>query len=272
MKKLAHISDLHFGPEKKEILQGLIEDFQTVQPDLVVVSGDLTQRARSSQFKDAQKFLQRLSQPWLAVPGNHDIPLFDILSRFFMPLKRYKKYISDDLSPLYLDAELLVYGVNSARSLTWKEGRISVEQIAEMQKALCPISNDIFKIVVTHHPFIPPPDDEGIRLVGRSKKALKIIAECGIDLLLAGHLHHGYSGDIRPYYPGTKNSIIVAQAGTAISRRIRNKPNAYNFITLEPNYITITIREWNGSRFVEKITTIYYKENKEWRIVKEKVE
>jgi 3',5'-cyclic AMP phosphodiesterase CpdA len=269
MRKIAHLSDLHFGTERKEIVEGLVKDLQTVQPDVIVISGDLTQRARTRQFKNAQVFLQRLEPPVVIVPGNHDIPLFDLFRRFLMPLTRYQKYITEDLSPVYLDDEILVYGVNSARSLTWKEGRISVEQMQEMHKALCEVPDSVFKIVVTHHPFIPPPEDEGIRLVGRSKKVLQIVAECGIDLLLAGHLHHGYSGDIRPYYPETKNSIIVAQAGTAVSRRTRKKPNVYNLLTVDPLHMTITIREWNGHRFFKRGTTFYHKEREEWRIGQE---
>lgn len=266
LKKIAHISDLHFGTEKQKIADGLVVDLHALQPDLVVVSGDLTQRARSGQFKAARDFLKKLPQPQLTVPGNHDVPLYDIFRRFLMPLKRYRKYISDDLAPLYRDEEMAVYGLNSARSFTWKEGRISIEQIQAMEETLCAIPNKLFKAVVTHHPFIPPPEDEGIRLVGRSKKALKIIAKCGIDLLLSGHLHQGYSGDVRPYYPETQKSIIVAQAGTAISRRIREKGNAYNFISVNRKNIIIAAREWNGSRFQEAIVSRYIKDEEEWKI------
>lgn len=265
MKRIAHISDLHFGTVDKRIAKRLINNLSDVNPDLLVISGDLTQRARTRQFIEAGNYLEKLPKPQLIVPGNHDIPLFDIFRRFLMPLKRYCKYITDDLSPQYLDDQLVVYGVNTARSLTWKEGRISVEQIEEMENQLCAIPNYVFKVVVTHHPFIPPPGDEGIRLVGRSIKALKIIDRCSVDLLLAGHLHQGYSGDIRPYYPKTNRSIIVVQAGTAISNRIRQEPNGYNLISVTKNRIHIEVREWDGKQFNVALQTSYAKQKNEWQ-------
>ena len=266
MRKIAHISDMHFDTEKAIIAAGLIEDIKNVSPDLVVVSGDLTQRARNKQFINARNYLQKLPYPQLVIPGNHDIPLFDIFNRFIFPLKRYKKYISGNLQPLFVDEEIAVLGVNTARSLTLQNGRISPEQIEGIEKALCPIDNSKFKIIVTHHPFIPPPGEPGISLVGRSIKALKIIDKCYVDLLLAGHLHHGYSGDVRLYYPSQKRSVISAQAGTAISRRLRREPNAYNVITILNNNIQIEIRVWNGKKFNKSIFTSYILRNSEWII------
>ena len=265
MKTIAHISDLHFGTVEPELVEGLTEDLLEVNPDLLVVSGDLTQRARIRQFTAAKSFLEKLPFPKLIVPGNHDVPLFDIFRRFLSPLTRYKKYISEDLNPFYTnDRGFAIYGINTARSFTWKEGRISVEQMKELERKICPLPDSMFKIVVTHHPFIPPPDDDGIKLVGRSSRALVILDKCDVDLLLAGHLHQGYSGDVRRYYPKTNSSIVVVQASTAISNRIREQPNGYNLLTVEPGKIFIQVREWNGERFTQALEITYVKENKEW--------
>lgn len=271
MKKIAHISDLHFGTEDKKIAEVLLTDIKEAQPDVVVVSGDLTQRARTKQFEAAKDYLAKLPFPKIIVPGNHDIPLFDVFRRFLAPLKRYKKIITEDMAPLYNDGELAIYGINTARSLTWKEGRISVEQMKDMETKLCSIPNEVFKVVVTHHPFIPPPDDDGIRLVGRSEKALEIIDKCYIDLLLAGHLHVQYSGDVQPYYPKAVGSTIVAQAGTAISQRVREEPNAYNLIYVNETNIDINVRVWDGNRFNGEETTSYDKTEGGW-IAEKKIE
>jgi 3',5'-cyclic AMP phosphodiesterase CpdA len=264
MKKIIHISDLHFGTEEKNIADGLLRDINQLSPDLVIVSGDLTQRARINQFKAAKEYLDKIAYKKIIVPGNHDIPLFDIFNRFFLPLNRYKKFITKNMSPLYKDDEIVVMGINSARSLTWKNGRISIEQIREIEKKLCTIKDSIFKIIVTHHPFIPPPGDPGIDLVGRSAKALVVIDECKVDLLLAGHIHHGYSGDVRPFYPKSKRSIVSVQAGTAISNRIREEPNAFNFISVTKEFFTVEIRIWNGNKFEKSGIISYKKKNDEW--------
>jgi 3',5'-cyclic AMP phosphodiesterase CpdA len=266
MRKIVHISDLHFDTEKKIIADSLIEGIKNISPDLVVVSGDLTQRGRNKQFINVRNYLKRIPYPQLIIPGNHDIPLFDIFNRFLFPLNRFKKYITGNLQPLFVDDEIAVLGINTARSLTWQNGRISSEQIEGIERELCTIDNSIFKIIVTHHPFIPPPGEPGISPVGRSTKALEIIDKCFVDLLLAGHLHHGYSGDVRPYYPTQKRSVISAQAGTAISRRIRREPNAFNVITIISDNIQIEIRVWNGEKFCRSIFTSYVLRNSEWII------
>lgn len=259
MRTIAHISDLHFNRIDPETAEGLVNDLNNIKPHLLVISGDLTQRARNKQFVEAKNFLSRLPAPQLVIPGNHDIPLFDLFTRFFFPLKRYMNYITEVLNPLFKDEEIAVYGINTARSLTWKSGRISIDQIEDMQQKLCPIPKEVFKIVVTHHPFIPPPEDTGIKLVGRSVKALKIIDKCYIDLLLAGHLHNGYSGDVRSFYPKRERSVIVAQAGTAISSRVREEPNAYNLIYIESRKMEITERWWTGKEFTGKHSSVYTK-------------
>jgi 3',5'-cyclic AMP phosphodiesterase CpdA len=264
MKTLAHISDLHFGKEVPAVAEALVEDLRAVAPALTVVSGDFTQRARRKQFMAARDYLARLPHPQLVVPGNHDVPLFDVLRRFLAPLKRYCRFISRELNPTFSDDELLVVGLNTARSFTWKNGRISVEQIAALQGRLEDGGLRV-KVVVTHHPFIPPPGDVGIDLVGRATRAITVLDKCNVDLLLAGHLHRGYAGDIRTHYPAARRAMIAAQAGTAISHRLREgEANAYNLIKLERKLITIEVRAWNGTAFAPLRHTIYDRADDGW--------
>lgn len=265
MKILAHISDLHFGTEDRAIADGLRGELLEKKPNLVIVTGDLTQRARRNQFLAAENFLGGLPFPRLVVPGNHDIPLFDLFRRLFSPLGRYRGIVTEDLNPFYGNDEIAVCGINTARRSTWKEGRISLVQMEEIRSKLCSLPNSLIKIVVTHHPFIPPPEDDGIKLVGRSVRALTVLEECGVELLLSGHLHHGYSGDVRPYYPRTRRSILVVQAGTAMSRRTRTDPNAYNLISVARDEIDIRVRQWNGREFAEAFAIPYIKKNGEWQ-------
>lgn len=264
MRTIAHISDLHFGTEDLNVANALLQQLHTDKPSLIIISGDLTQRARTSQFKAAKSYLDQLPKPYLVIPGNHDIPLFDVLRRFLAPLTRYKKYITEEMLPLYKDEEMAVLGINTARSFTWKDGRISHEQINKIKSVMCEMPDDHFKIVVTHHPFIPPPNDELTDLVDRADLAIQVIDPCGIDLLLAGHLHHGYSGDVRKHYPAAKRSIIVAQAGTAISDRMRGEPNSYNYITIDKDKFEITVRVYEEGKFNDSVKVEYVKGSNGW--------
>jgi 3',5'-cyclic AMP phosphodiesterase CpdA len=130
MRTLVHLSDIHFGRVDQAIIEPLINLITELKPDVVAVSGDLTQRARSQQFKEARAFLDRLPKPQIVVPGNHDVPLYNIFARFITPLDKYRQFITEDLSPFYADEEVAVLGVNTARSLTIKGGRVNEEQVA----------------------------------------------------------------------------------------------------------------------------------------------
>src|SRR5215210_5394137 len=156
MKKIVHLSDLHFGRIDAELLEPLVEAVCEVAPTLVVVSGDLTQRARSQQFEEARAFLDRLPKPQVVVPGNHDVPLYDVYSRFARPLDKWRRFISEEVEPVYEDDELVVAGVNTARSLTTKYGRINEGQIGRLRGLLCNYGDPVTKVVVTHHPFDLP--------------------------------------------------------------------------------------------------------------------
>jgi 3',5'-cyclic AMP phosphodiesterase CpdA len=264
MKTIAHLSDLHFGTEVPAVTEALVADVQSRRPSLTVISGDLTQRARTRQFMAARDYLARLPQPQLIVPGNHDVPLFDVFRRFLFPLKRYCRFVSRDLDPTFVDDEMIVIGLNTARSFTWKNGRISVEQIEALDDRLATGGLRV-KVVVTHHPFIPPPGEDGIDLVGRAARAIKVLDASNVDVLLAGHLHQGYAGDIRTHYPAARRAMIAIQAGTAISHRMRHgEANAYNFITLERTKITVEVRAWNGSGFAMLHHSIYDRADDGW--------
>ena len=195
MRTLVHLSDLHFGRVDDSLLEPLRKRVRAIAPNLLVVSGDLTQRARRTQFEQARDFLDTLPQPQLVVPGNHDVPLYNVVKRFVNPLKGYLRHITDDLDPFYADGEIAVAGVNTARSLTIKDGRINHEQVALLRERFGALDEGITKIVVTHHPFDLPAGNDNDDLVWRAGMAMKAFAECGADILLSGHMHLSHAGD-----------------------------------------------------------------------------
>src|SRR5436309_7341748 len=131
-RTLVHLSDIHFGRVDPALIDPLLDAVRRLAPDVVVVSGDLTQRARTGEFQEARAFLDRLPQPRIVVPGNHDVPLYNLYGRFVEQLARYRRHITDDLEPSYIDDEIAVLGTNTARSLTWKGGRVNGRQIARI--------------------------------------------------------------------------------------------------------------------------------------------
>ena len=233
MRKIVHISDVHFGRVDYAVVEKLIGIINELETDLTVVSGDLTQRARSAQFKEAKKFLDKLPNPQIVVPGNHDVPMYNVFNRFFNPLEKYKKYIADDLEPFYNDEEIAVIGVNTARSLTIKDGRINKRQIAAIREKLCKFPDEILKVIVTHHPFdLPEGFDD--KVVGRAELAMEKLHDCGADLFLAGHIHVSHIGHTATRYKlETGFSALVVQAGTATSTRGRGEANSFNLIEFE---------------------------------------
>ncbi len=245
MKTVAHLSDIHFGSIDHAIIDPLVETLHRLAPDLVAVSGDLTQRARSHQFIEARAFLDRLPTPQIVVPGNHDVPLYNVFRRFAGPLTKYRRYITDDLEPFYADSEIAAIGINTARSLTIKGGRINERQIAAIRDKLCGLGQEIVKIVVTHHPFDLPAGNLESDIVGRAPLAMRMLAECGADVFLAGHMHIMHTGHTAARYKTPRHSALVIQAGTATSTRHRGERNSFNVIRIDGTAITIERMVWH---------------------------
>src|SRR6476469_10074318 len=147
MRTIVHVSDLHFGRVDAVLLDPLVATVSAARPDVVAVSGDLTQRARSNQFIEARAFLDRLPDPQIVVPGNHDVPLYDVLRRFAAPLRRFRRYITEDPAPFFRDDEIAVIGLNTARSLTFKGGRLNEDQVRVVQRSFAGIAPSVLRVV-----------------------------------------------------------------------------------------------------------------------------
>ncbi len=239
---ILHLSDLHFGRIQAGLPEALAAAAERLAPDIVVVSGDLTQRARPAEFQQARAFLARLPDPKIVVPGNHDVPLHNLYDRFFERLKLFQSYITDDLDPTYIDSEVAIFGVNTARSLTWKNGRINTRQIEDLRERMCPLPVNVTRIVVTHHPVDLPEGYHHRNLVGSARLAFEQWAHCGADLLLSGHLHIADSILTLDRYAGRRQAIVI-HAGTATSTRGRGTPNSFNAIRIEGRG-SVTVTKW----------------------------
>ncbi|MEC5399913.1 metallophosphoesterase family protein [Uliginosibacterium sp. H1] len=227
MSILLQVSDTHFGTEQPPVVEALVALAHQQQPDLLVLSGDITQRARRAQFRAARAFTDRIGVPVLAVPGNHDIPLFDLWTRLSRPYARYTAAFGDDLEPVFRSPELLVVGVNTTRAWRHKNGEVSVAQIDRVARLLEQAAPAQLRVVVVHQPIaITRPEDIPNLLRGHSI-AQERWAAAGADIVMGGHIHLPY---VMPL-DNLARPMWAVQAGTAVSSRVRDgAPNSVNLL------------------------------------------
>ncbi|WP_374357628.1 metallophosphoesterase, partial [Chitinimonas sp.] len=247
MSTLLHLSDTHFGTERPEVVEALVALAGQIKPELVVLAGDITQRARPAQFAAAKALVERLAAPVLAIPGNHDIGLFDLWARLVCPYARYSRAFGAELEPVHASPELLVIGVNTTRAWRHKHGEVSAAQVERVAGLLAAATAQQSRVVVVHQPaVVTAKADQADRLRG-SDAALPIWAAAGADLVLGGHIHLPYVLAL----PGLPRSMWVVQAGTATSARTRaGVPNSVNIVRWEPagSAQRCCIEQWDFSR------------------------
>ncbi len=239
MARLIHISDLHFGRTRPELLRPLIDLLNEVDADVIAISGDLTQRARSSQFRAARAFIDRLEAPVLVVPGNHDVPLDDVFTRMLFPYRRYRKWIDRDLEPHFENDEITVTGMNTVNPYAWQRGSVGSRAIRRVCRAFASAQRnggDRVRIVVAHHPFEHQPTDSKVLMKG-AEKAVDALSDCGADVILTGHLH---SWRAEPFAERVgRRGALQVHAGTGLSTRLRGEENDFNVLTVQPGEVAV---------------------------------
>ncbi|MCX7513546.1 metallophosphoesterase family protein [Frateuria hangzhouensis] len=228
MSVLLHMSDSHFGTERAPVLAALRRLVQASRPALVVLSGDLTQRARVAQFAAAHDFVQSLQVPFLAIPGNHDIPLFDLGKRLLAPYARYRRAFGEQLEPAWQSADWLVLGVNTTRWWRHKQGEVSPAQIERVSASLRLATPMQLRVVVVHQPMAVTRESDVGNLLRGHAQAARAWSDAGAQLVLGGHIHLPY---VRPLPDPPDRPLWVVQAGTAVSHRVRGDvPNSVNLL------------------------------------------
>lgn len=258
MINIAHISDLHFGREVPEVVEALVAELNHAPPDLVAVSGDLTQRARIREFKAARAFFDRLPQPLLVVPGNHDVSANPVV-RFLSPWVHWKRWVSPELEPVVHADQFCAVGVNSARRaglyFDWSRGRVNLDQLERAEAIFSTCKKDLH-IVVAHHPFLLTEASIHRRTISRAHIALPRLLKSEVDLILGGHVHLAYSGIVE--------GMVVAQTGTSLSSRLKGEPNSYNRIRADGEVIEIDNMVWQKPRFTCMGTARFQKRKGTW--------
>lgn len=260
--KILHISDLHFGHHDPIVAEGFAEDINAQKPDLIVASGDFTQIGTKEEFVQAREFLDKLEAPIFAVPGNHDVPAVNIFRRFLNPYGLYRRYIAKDLEPIVEMDGVALVGMRTSRRArlewNWGHGTISRSQLEDLDERFATVSPNAVRVIVAHHPLLFPtePMIQKTKRVKRADDALEVFSALGVRLVLSGHFHLSYvrkhesKSKAREGEPvGLSKSVVapilVVQASSAISTRLRGEPNAYNLIDISDGTITVIVREWH---------------------------
>ncbi|WP_376871692.1 metallophosphoesterase family protein [Albirhodobacter sp. R86504] len=262
MRRIIHLSDLHFGRVNPDLKAPLLRKIEALKPDLVVISGDLTQRARPNQFREAAAFIAQIGPPVLCVPGNHDTPLYNLFQRFFAPFSRYKRYISEDLEPVYADPEVTVVGLNTVNPRALQRGKFGKHARARVCLALGEDAGQM-RIVALHH---PPEQAEGAdkRLMKGARKALHVLSACGADVVLSGHLHQAATAPFR-----AAPDLLFVQAGTGLSTRVREQgDNTFNQLDITRDALRVVTWSAQGAIdgvFIERDTSEWRRDAGLWR-------
>ena len=236
MSLLLQISDTHFGTERAPVVEALVQFAAGQRPDVVVLSGDITQRARRTEFAAAKRLVERLApSAVLALPGNHDVPLFNVVARALHPYQRYAEAFGAELEPEHEAADLLVLCVNTTRPYRHKHGEVSAQQIERVARRLQRCAPHKLRLVVTHHPMHVPSGADEANLVRRHGDAARAWAAAGADLVMGGHIHLPFVRPLSERMPDLARPLWVVQAGTAVSRRVRpgGEANSVNLVRYE---------------------------------------
>lgn len=257
MRTIIHLSDLHFGASDPALVAAVIDEVTRLAPDVIAVSGDLTQRARQSQFRAARAFLEALPAPIVVVPGNHDVPLYNLLARFAAPLRAFHRHVGRETGQ-YVDEEVAILGADTTRAFTVKDGGLTQRDVARLVRQLETVPPTAVRVIVCHHPF-DEPRSRAARWTRPApwNDAVATLVAHGVDLFLTGHRHLSFAGHTAARYRTAGRSAIVVEAGTATSVRARGEGNAFNVVRVSRQQVTVERLAWQA------VTGQYYPAHRE---------
>lgn len=269
MTTIAHLSDTHFGTEIPEVVEAAVRSIHEIAPDIVILSGDITQRARKEQFLAAAAFMDRLpARTKIIIPGNHDIPLFNVAARFLTPYRNYRSAFGARES-VWREGRLGIIGFDATSPFRHVDGKLDKKQIQRrVAQARAQLPEDAFLIVCAHQPlFTAWKEDASETLIGREETA-RLFSQCGIDLVLSGHVHVPLMADTREAFPHLPRHFLLCGAGTAISHRTRpGAPNSFNVIRFS-EAVEIVKYDYDqpSSAFIRNSHRMFQREAGGWKL------
>lgn len=260
MIRLLHLSDVHFGAVDDRLLPPMLALAHDLRPDVTVISGDLTQRARPAQFAAARAFVDQLPGPVLVVPGNHDMPLGNLGLRLLAPFARYRSTFGPELDPTLTLPGAVIQGVNTANPLVWKSGHLTRHSADRLTATFAAAPKDAMRIAVLHHAPVSAADGTPADMADPAA-VLGTLARAGTDIVLSGHTHMPHAG-----FAETAAGVLFLQVGTAISTRLKTDTN--DFALIEIGTETVTQHAWlarQGESFVQSASARFLRSSTGWR-------
>ncbi len=268
--RLLHYSDPHFGAYDPEIARAAISAAHKLKPDLTVVSGDLSMRGRRFEFDLAKNWIEELPSPLVTFPGNHDVPgLNQIIDRFIFPFRRFREQISEIEEPSVKLGEIgSMCTANSSTPfglhLDWSRGFLSPVQLHAMKEFFSEVPQGQLRVLGMHHPIV----GSGTRaraLVSPMPLVRSALDTARVDLVLAGHLHQSRICLFpeAPDRPDTR-SLVVSQAPSVCSTRLKGEPNGFHLLTLSPQEIEIELWRWGSDRFLPERSRSFFAAPSGW--------
>ncbi len=265
MTLIVQISDPHFGTEIPAVQQALLTYLRTMSPEFVIVSGDITQRARSSQFATARKFFDDVGAPFHAIPGNHDLPLFNLAARLINPYGNYKKAFGTR-EFFHRIKDVAIVGLDASTKFRHTRGRLIFQRARkDLAHAREMIGETGILLVAVHQPILTAWGEDRPEELLNSDSIANLFSDMRVDAILSGHVHVPLICTTDKAYPKLDRPFVHSGAGTAVSHRTREgKPNSFNSLKISENQIEVTLHQFAAGGFAPVETHLFKRDANGW--------
>lgn len=253
MTSIIQFADIHFGVEDRDAMGCVKASIEKLEPDIIIICGDITQNGSDEEFKTAHDWIKTLNGPKLITPGNHDTPMYGLIERFTRPFAKFKKWIEPLSLPYFINEDVTIMPYNSARGwlfgFDWSLGAVNMKDLAKLTDDMKRLGQGGVEMIIAHHPMIYPELSPLQKQTKNGVKTLDYLSRRDVDIILTGHVHVPFAIERHP----NETDIVSIGAGT-LSKRRRNKPASFNHISIDQNTIQVSAVDFTNGEFLSSET------------------